>query len=180
MRLLARAFMLNLLIFGLPAFSPALPQSDNPIVVKVAVQDWLTSYLDWTHNHPGTLKQDAEGSYEPLTLPMPYIELFSPSGESLYRGGSDKENAAFLDGIKHDFPPRSSPEQASLKPSLSDLLAMVSELKPYRSELLQDKRYKLFAITYLDKPICHDQNEAMQRLTKRADLQVIEMDLQRK
>jgi hypothetical protein len=66
-----------------------------PVFVDVPTQEWLHNYLG-TYSHPEVMKHDDASSGATLKLEMPYLELFSPTGVSLYRGGNDDDNAAFI------------------------------------------------------------------------------------
>jgi hypothetical protein len=116
----------------------------------------MRSYLQWFGHH-----RDAASGGKLLKLDMPAIDLYSPSGESIYYGADSSENAAFLDKL-----PKAIPNQKSnvVRPSLKEAIEMVPEFKTHEDELLSDKRYTVFAVTYPDSEECREQNKAVAQL----------------
>jgi hypothetical protein len=160
--------------------SPSAPrQSVEPssIVVTAPVHELLSHYLNWAHHHPGVFKRDPSGNPEPINIPTAYIELFSPSGASLYRGTSDKENAAFLQRLEHSIPSQGSILQDREYPTLDEYLGMLDELKPFQSKILSSNKYVLFATTYRNESMCEAQNEVLQHFHGGANLEIVEVDL---
>jgi hypothetical protein len=158
--------------------SPQRVSSENIPVVTVTVNvptgDWLEDYMGWIRIHPEAKKQ---ASSNILTLDMPYLEFFSPDGLSLYRGGNDEQNAAFLEGLQHEIPSHSLVTGNTLRPSLDEYVKMINQLKPYESALLDGKKFTIFAVTYRDKAMCKLQNAALRQFGSRPNIRVIEIDL---
>jgi hypothetical protein len=148
------------------------------LAVDVAVQKWLHSYLDWTQRHSEVMKDDSSGTpKQQLSLPMPYLEFFSPTGEPLYRGGNDERNAAFLHDLEHEIPSRSTITTKELRPTLKEYVEMLNELKPYQAQILGGKKFTVLAITYRDTAMCKAQNEAIRQFGTHSNIQVIELNL---
>lgn len=113
-------------------------------------------------------------------LRMPYLELYSPSGISLYRGTNAEQNAAFLRELPHGMPTKSTTDSEELRPTFQEYMNMNPKLKPYFPRILAKKEATIFAVTFPDKPFCKAQNEAMQQFKSRANsinVRVIEVRL---
>lgn len=147
------------------------------IAVDTQMHEWLNAYLDWAHHHPSVLKRDASGDRTPLSLEMPYIELFDSTGKPLYRGGNDKQNAAFIDSLQHEIPSKSTIVADRERPSLQEYLDMLSGLRSYEARVLADKKPVLFAVTYRDNAMCKEQNAAIDVLKRQNNIQIVEIDL---
>jgi len=152
----------------------------DQISVGATTQEWLDSYLDWTHRHPEVMKRKAgSDSPEPLTLEMPYVALFSPDGIPLYYGGGNDENLTFLRDLQVSVPSRTLIKNSNLRPSLEEYIAMLPELRPFRSQIRDGKKSVLFVVTYRDKPFCKRQNDALDLLGKQSRVRIVEVDLHR-
>jgi hypothetical protein len=146
--------------------------ASSSYVANATVEELSGGYLKWIGAHPKAVPADKR-----LKVLVPILDLFSPSGISLYHGEDSVANAAFL----RTFPKgMDGPKQVGLRPSLKEAIEMFSELRSKEDALLADKRYTIFAITYLDWEPCKDQNEAVSKLRERkgqANMRVIEVRL---
>ncbi|MGH9897695.1 MAG: hypothetical protein ACRD4L_02435 [Pyrinomonadaceae bacterium] len=97
---------------------------------------------------------------------MPNMDLYSPSGISIYYGEDSATNAAFLRTLPQAISSTKKTDVA--RPSLKEAIEMFPALKAQEGALLADKRYTVFAVTYPDWDHCKDQNEAVAKLRKRA------------
>jgi hypothetical protein len=106
-------------------------------------------------------------------LGMPYLELFSPDGHSLYRGENALQNASFLRELQHTVPIRGNVMTSEWHPSLHDYFDLVASLKPYESRMLADKHFTLLAVTYPDRPFCQPENDALQQFASQPNIQIV-------
>lgn len=154
-------------------------RTTNALSVSAPTQEWLGSYLEWTHHHPGVIKRDASGSPVSLVLEMPYLELFSPSGVRLYHGKTSEGNAAFIDSIQSQLPHLTAVADSDSRPTLQEYLGMFSELQPYKDQIMQHPMYTLFSVSYSDSSMCKAQVDAIRRIAPSASLRIIEIWLVR-
>jgi len=113
---------------------------------------------------------------------VPYIDLYSPTGVSVYFEEDPTKNAAFLRALPGDLPQGSVAKTDKIRPTLQEAMGMVPELKPYEGGFLGGNEYTVFAVTFPDSTSarCKAQNEAVQKLKSRAGqirLHVIEVRL---
>lgn len=163
-----------LLLTWLALASTSVMQANAPndIVVSASIEERLTGYLDWGGRHPGTFSPG-----KPHTIGMPTLDLYSPSGISIYYGEDSATNAAFLGTLPQGIPKLKT---VAARPSLKEAIEMLPQLKAQEGALLADKRYTLFAATQLNSNRCKAQNEAIANLRKRAGqmkIRIIEVRL---
>ena len=169
-------------------YQPAISSSENlatrVFVVDVPIQEWLDDYLGWAHRHPEILHpsgpartpQQNTRSNEPLMLKMPYLELYSSSGSSLYRGTGAKHNAEFLHKLQSQMPSGPVPTD-DLRPTLREYTSMIAQLRVYQAELRSKNEPTILAVTFPDKPFCQAQNAAMKPWEKQSRIRVVEIRL---
>jgi hypothetical protein len=159
----------NTLLILLLVFIPV--QGHKSEISSVPTEQFMRSYLQWFGHH-----RDAASGGKLLKLDMPAIDLYSPSGESLYYGTNSSENAAFLDSLLKGIPNQKSDV---LRPSLKEAIEMVPEFEMRKDELLADKRYTVFAVTYPDSEDCQQQNRALAQLRakRQGNVRVFEVRL---
>jgi len=148
------------------------------VEADMSVHEWLDNYLEWTHHNPQVIRHEGSSSPpEPLMLGMPYLELFSPAGVSLYRGTNADENAVFLRQLQREIPTHSTIKTNELRPTLKEDIEMVAELKRGEARLLDGKQFTIFAVTYPDRQFCKAQNEAIRGVGGRQNIRIIEVRL---
>jgi len=158
-----------LLYFFSVAFSALLlpqmkePTQTAPIFIDAATHQWLDGYLSWVHHNPKakSLLDSSTSSAPTLMLNTPYLELFSPSGKSLYRGDDAKKNAVFIRTLEHGIPLSLSPLLSGDKPSIEDYVHIFPALRQYQTSIFSQKKYILFSITWPYKPDCMANNDAL-------------------
>ena len=144
----------------------------NSVSVDGSVEDLARGYLQWMKNHP-----EAVPGVERLKLEMPTIDLYSPSGTSIYYGADSARNGAFLNTLPqgiHDA------KTTVARPSLKEAIEMFPAFKTQEEGLLADHRYTIFAVTYPDWDKCKEQNDAVARLRVRAaqsNMRILEVRL---
>ena len=157
------------------ALGPALtPRSAPADTINVSVEDFTKGYLEWMKHHP-----DAVQSGQQLKLEMPAIDLYSPSGSSIYHGTDSARNAIFLRSLPQGI---RGAKTTGIRPSLREAIEMFPEFKAQEDALLAGKRYTVFAVTYPDWDHCREQNEAVAKLRARAtqaNIRVLEVRLHR-
>lgn len=159
--------------------SPDRSPSASVVAVDISVDKWLEDYMGWTRHHP-EIKVSASSTSdpEPVMLGMPYLELFSPTGASLYRGSNAAQNAFFLRALERKVPSRASVSvENGLHPTLKEYFDMIAELRPYQAEVRSKKCFIILAITYPDKSFCKVQNDALDKMKKTPNIRVIEVRL---
>ena len=109
-------------------------------------------------------------------LKMPYLELYSPSGVSLYRGTGAEHNAEFLYKLQSYMPNTPVPTN-DLRPTLIEYTSMIAQLRVYQAELLSKNEPTILAVTFPDKLFCQAQNEAMKHWEKQSRIRVVEIRL---
>jgi hypothetical protein len=140
--------------------------------VDASATELLDAYLQWMDHHP-----EAVPKGNTLKLDMPAIDLYSPTGVSLYYGVDSMKNAAFLRNLPQGI---KSAKTDAIRPSLKEAIEMFPALKAQESTLLADKRYTIFAVSYPNWEICKEQNEAVAKLRERAaqaKIRIIEVRL---
>jgi hypothetical protein len=173
--------------------------SSDVVTIEAPLVELNQRYLRWIHHHPEVMQQpkplipppppgewpnSSAGSNRdvtPLLIRMPSIDLYSPTGVSLYHGTDSDKNAKFIRGLPHGIPSGSAVTADELRPTLQEAMEMFSELKQYASAPAAKKEYTVFALTYPDVTR-KAQNEAMEELKNRAGrigFRVIEVRLQK-
>lgn len=144
----------------LTAGSSSAPHQPSNAAVA-SVDDLLNGYDLWSSHHPNVLPHD-----KPFNLDVPSIDLYSPSGTSIYHGVDSEKNAAFLRALPGGI---GLAKTIEVRPSLKEAIEMFADFKVRGATLLADKRYTVFALTYPDWDRCKAQNDAMAKLRERAD-----------
>jgi hypothetical protein len=149
--------------------APAQSGHQTSGIANASVNEMATGYLQWWRYHPPAEKVPK--------LVMPFIDLYSPSGASIYHGADSEKNAAFIRGLPRNIPRSGT---AETRPTLKEAIEMVPEFKARESELLSDKRYTVFAVTYEHWDQSKAQNDAIAKLRERASqigIRVLEVRL---
>ena len=169
------------------------------VTVEAPVQELMQGYLRWMHHHPeatpkarslipapsqGLSNRDSEATpgVVPLQIRMPSIDLYSPSGASLYHGTDAEKNAAFLRALPRGIPQENMAKTNEVRPTLQETMQMLTELQTYEAAPPAKKEYTVFALTYSDSERCKAQNEAIHQLKSRArriGIRVIEVRLRK-
>lgn len=167
------------------------------VSVEAPLEEAMQGYLRWIGRHPeaiprpqkpipglpqGSPNRDSEADrgVDPLQVRMPSIDLYAPSGFSLYHGVDSEKNAAFIRALTRRIAEENTPRTNETRPTLREAIEMFAELKTYKVGHLEDKVYTLFALTYPDTVLCKAQNEAIQEIkngTRRIGIRVIEVRL---
>jgi hypothetical protein len=157
-------------IFLIALISLQIDKQNN--ITSMPSEIFIRAYIQWFIHHP-----EATSGKKLLKMDMPALDLYSPSGESLYYGTDSSENAAFLNSLSKEIPTRKS---NAIRPSLKEAIEMLPEFKMREAELLSDKRYTVFAVTYPNSEECKQQNEAVAKLLTskgQSNIRVLEVRL---
>lgn len=152
------------------------------ITVDVPISEAGDGFLAWLQLHPEAAPQQKpiipapsqgpqgpqkEPGSKPLMIQTPSIDLYSPTGVSLYHGTNSEKNAALIRDLPRSIREVERPETTDIRPTLKEAVEMFAELKPYRADILAGKQDTIFALTLFDTARCKAQNDAMQELRKR-------------
>jgi len=161
---------MNLVYMLLLAFIPGQANNQTSIT-SMPYDNFVRAYLQWFGHHP-----EAVGGQKLIRMDMPAIDLYSPTGELLYHGTDSSENAAFLKSLLKEIPGKKSND---VRPSLKEAIEMLPDFKKHEDELLSDKRYTVFAVTYPNDAECKRQNEAVAQLrtSGQSKIRVLEVRL---
>jgi hypothetical protein len=169
--------------FSEPSNSSRLSAA-NVITVESSVSEMMAGYLKWIHVHPEVMHVHGTGASnsdsEPLIVKMPSIDLYSPTGVSLYHGTSSQGNALFLQDFPHNVHRLDAAKMTEIRPTIQEAMSICPELEPYKASIVGKKQYTIFAMTYPNAPIYEEQNKTVQQLKSRAQqlgLIVIEVQL---
>jgi hypothetical protein len=198
----SRVFLLAVLLPLAVQLNAVQAESDKRptatvLTLESTLQELMQGYLRWMHRHPeathqtqplipapaqGLPNHDSEAGpgVVPLQIRMPSIDLYAPSGVSLYHGTDSEKNAAFLRALPRGIPQRNTATTDEVRPTLQEATEMFAGLKPYEAAPSVQKGYTVFALTYPDKDRCKPQNDAIQELESRAQrigIRVIEIRL---
>lgn len=141
-------------------------------VANASLDDLFAGYDQWSTRHPGVFPRG-----KTTRLDVPSIDLYAPSGVSVYHGTDSAKNAAFLDALAKGIGQTRTNE---FRPTLQEAIEMFSELKAKEAALLADKRYTIFALTYPHWDRCKAQNDAIEKLREHATqlgIRIIEVRL---
>jgi hypothetical protein len=170
------------------------------ITIQAPLMELLTGLLPWAIQHPGALPQHQDRPIIPAAsgqfpsqqsqsssggtayaVQVPYIDLYSSSGTSIYYGDQPTQNAAFIDALPASIHQAELQKTRPTRPSLKEVVQMLSELKPYEASILSGKKYILFSVT---GPTTEAKNKtqvaAIEQLEKRAQkvgIRIIEVQV---
>ena len=148
-------------------------QANNDFVANASVEELATGYLDWFSRQP-----DTGGDSKPHRMEMPTLDIYSPAGVSLYFGDNSAANAAILRKLPQDLPKQPT---SVARPSLSEAIDMLHELKSQKEKILSGQRYTIYAVTYPNWDRCKEQNEAIAQLRERrqqmSNIRIVEVRL---
>jgi hypothetical protein len=142
------------------------------LTVNAPVKNLLEGYHSWTHRHLGS------ASPNQIKTIMPFIDVYSPSGVSIYHGEGSAKNAAFIHALPGNIPNGKVAETNAARPTLQEAVDMFPELATYKIKPDPGNIYTIFAVTFPDCDPCKAQNDAMDQLRARAQntgLRVIEV-----
>lgn len=112
---------------------------------------------------------------------MPSIDLYAPSGESVfYNAGDGDLNAHYLKSLVTDLHKPGIPRMDTPRPSLKEAIEMFPELARDRDTLLNSHAYVVFALTYANWKPAESQNTALLQLKmhcKTLGIYVVEITL---
>jgi hypothetical protein len=177
------------ILLSLLLFFPFIAQSNsdrmsvtNAITVESSRSELEAGYLKWMHLHPEVMHKNGSDASEPepLIIRMPSIDLYSPSGVSLYHGTSSKDNAVFLHDLPSNIHSLKAAMTTDIRPSIQEAMSIFPELEPYKAFVVAKNRYTVFAMSYPNASIFMEQNKAIEQLKRRAqqlNLIVIEVQL---
>ena len=151
-------------------------QQDSPAVLTVnaPVKNLLEGYHNWTHRHLGSASPDMIKTY------MPFIDVYSSAGVSIYHGIGSAKNAAFIHALPGDIPHGKVAQADTSRPTLQEAIDMFPELSTYKITPNSENKYTIFAVTFPNNDQCKAQNDAMDQLKIRAQstgLHVIEVKI---
>ncbi|HKV95395.1 MAG TPA: hypothetical protein VJW20_22810 [Candidatus Angelobacter sp.] len=142
------------------------------LTVNAPVKNLLEGYHNWTHRRLGSASPDMIKTY------MPFIDVYSPSGVSIYHGIGSAKNAAFIHALPNNIPHGKVAQTDTARPTLQEAIDMFPELATYKIKPASGNIYTIFAVTFPDNDQCKAQNDAMDQLKARAQntgLRVIEV-----
>jgi hypothetical protein len=144
------------------------------VTVQASVLDALWGYAHWSLQHPNAMHwyqvQQSENSLKTpdklgtnapgadsssgttMRLPLPSIDLYAPSGISVYYGTNAAENAQFLHTLPEGIHWAEAHKTLVFRPTLEEAIAMLSQLKPYQSGFLPANGYVIFALSLVGSP----------------------------
>jgi hypothetical protein len=113
-------------------------------IVDARFQELAQGYMQWRHRHPEATRQApqeipdprqdvprrdpaSDSQPPPLIVRMPSIDLYSPSGFSVYHGAVSKENAAFIIALPRDIPRGDATTPHEVRPTLQEAVEMFPE-----------------------------------------------------
>jgi hypothetical protein len=175
--------------------------TEKVVTIEASQDEVLRGYLEWVHRHPevmqhktspivptarpqftGQPSEAAADGVTPLLIGTPSIDLYSPSGVSLYHGTDSEKNGAFIRDLPRALQQRNTEKITEVRPTLQEAIEMFSELAPYRAASSAKNEYTIFALTFTDRPFCRSQNDAVEQLKGRArelGIRVIEIRLRK-
>jgi hypothetical protein len=183
-RFLVLSFVISLALSAKPAQTKPngrAATSTRVITVDVPISEAGNAFLAWLQLHPEAAPQpkpiipapsqglqgpQKESGSKPLMIQTPSIDLYSPSGVSLYHGTDSEKNAAFIRDLPRSIREVKRPETNDIRPTLKEIVEMFAELKPYEADILAGKQDTIFALTLFDTARCKAQNDAMQELRR--------------
>jgi hypothetical protein len=146
----------------------------KPLVTTATLPagDLMNAYSTWEHRHPALL---ARGT---LKIAMPYLDVYSPSGNLLYHTDNPEKAAEFLRRLPRGIPRKPLGVE---HPSLRAAIEMVPEFRAEEGSLLSGHVVTVFAVTYPGWDRARPQNDAVETLRRRAGqigVRVLEVDVQ--
>jgi hypothetical protein len=151
----------RLILFAVLLLAAAPKQSANHLGdIEASVQELTAGFLKWEQHYPG-----ATTPGKPMMIAIPSIDLYSPSGVSLYHGGDSEKNASFIRDLPGNIPHAKTEE---VRPSFQEALEMFDALKSQKALSPAGHQYTVFALTYAGADFCKAQNDAIQQLRSRA------------
>jgi hypothetical protein len=117
------------------------------LTVTAPVRNLLQGYHSWTHRHLGSAAPDMIKTY------MPFIDVYSPSGVSIYHGVGSATNAAFIHALPGNIPHGKVVKTNTDRPTLQEALDMFPELATYKIKP-DGNIYTILAVTFPDSGPC--------------------------
>jgi hypothetical protein len=161
------------------------------VTVQAPISEMSAGFAHWIHLHPKTntappnaaalLKGYSETDSESLVIRMPSLDLYSPSGVSIYHGENSEKNAEFIRSFVPSDPLRNTGKTTDARPTLQEALSIFPELQTYEAKILAQKEYTFFAMTYPNQPMCKAQNDAIEHLKSLAShmhFRIVEVQVQ--
>ena len=149
-----------------------VPDTASLKIASMKNGDFADAYLQWFANHP-----DASASGKSLTLRLPSLDFYAPSGMSIYYGTDVTANVAFIHRLAKEIPKSGD---RYVRPSFKEAIEMVPQFKERERELLSDHRPTLFVVTYPNWKKSKPQDEAVETLLKSIpakSLRVLQVEL---
>lgn len=155
----------------------ARPKSPKGLSSSILTGDQPLSQAEKT-SHPAVhLGSDHSQESSPFLIHTPSIDLYSPVGKSIFYSYNTKKNAAFLRGLPKSIDSRAYRGTGELRPTLSEAVKMLPELRKYAPTVLAADGYTVFALTCTTSH-CEPQQNAVTRITghlQGTDIRVIEL-----
>lgn len=154
---------------GKPPAGFSGPDGTNTYSVVAPVRELPKGFLAWLHKHPEAMTQgdSANGESPSYSIRWPYLEIYSPSGISIFHGSDSDNNIKLLRSLPFVLPSTPSAATKLIRPTLGEVEAMFPEIQragvpdPSRGE------YTVFAIYNPERSACAAQDAAIQELKKR-------------
>jgi len=160
------------------AFAPFLAQaqSQRTFDTNLPVADFVFKHGTWEHDH-GKLSGPTE------TVPVPMLDIYSPSGILIYHGA--KKDAGRAAQILDSLPALPSPAPApDAQMSLGEILQMTPDLAKSKDTILSSHHFVVVSISAQAKGIqktdpFNVQNQAVASIPKRpgVDVDVVHINL---
>ena len=141
----------------------------------ISLDDFLVTNSAWINGHRGDLGLKV---LETSLTSVPFIDLYSPSGISVFHGEDPTGNAAFLRALPSSA--AGMKKAGSFRPTLKEAIEMIPSLRAHEQRLLSGGKYTLFAVTYPNSRRCFPQNRAVDELRLRAQkvgMRLIEVEV---
>lgn len=166
----------------------AVPQAPKPVPLQGFPVGSSQTSSQFPSVNPeslqGIAKPDSERSNDrpPLLIRTPSVDLYSPSGVSLYHGTKSEENAAFIRALPLGIQEGKTKKTNEIRPTLQEAMGMFPEFDPYKSMPTGKNLSTVFVLAFPDLVDCKAQDGAIQELKSRAHglgIRVIEVRIHR-
>jgi hypothetical protein len=157
----------------------------NVVSVNASTKDLAQGYLRWLRKHPelrpgsGSKSAQSGEAGDPFKLLWPTLDIYSSPGILIFHGNDSETNVRIIQQLPKILP-HADATQGSMRPTLSEAVAMFPELSSDVIKFPTHVKYTLFVINYKDRPACSAQNHAIQELKKRvrgSQVRVVEVQV---
>jgi hypothetical protein len=152
------------------ATPPAAPQPSS--TARLTWDEFEVGLFQWIGHHPDVFPRGAV-----VSAHFPVLDLYAPTGLSIYHGDDSAKNAAFIQGLPKSI---AGSSVNTLRPTLKEAIEMIPSFRAQKQTLLASKQYTAFVITYPDWDRCKAQNDAIAELRKHSQeigVRILEVSL---